>query len=41
MQKIAIFVKKHLNVNMIKIKNIVTLMTISITEGDIEALRKA
>ena len=41
MQKCAIFVKKNLKINILKIKSIVKLGTIAIIQGDIEALHKA
>ena len=41
MQKSPIFVKKSLNINMGKIKNIVNLETIAIIQGNIVVLRIA
>ena len=41
MQKLPIFGKKNLKLNMLKIKNIVNLETIIITQGNIEVLQIA
>ena len=41
MQKYVLFAKKNLKINMKKTRNIVKLNIISITQGNIEALRIA